>query len=407
MNPTGIPGNDILVSGRSLAEIAARHGTPCYVYSGARIQTKQRMLANAAAAVTPRHRLFYAMKANRNPFVLGHLRSLGLGVDTCSGDEVRRALEAGWDPKQISMTSVALNEADVALLARTPEVTLHADSVSQMTRIAQASPGRSIGLRVNPRVGFGYNEQLEYAAENRVTKFGIYLDAFDGALRRARDLGLRIGSLHCHSGWGLQHSGLSQVAKVLQSLRDFIHQCKHHDVVLDHINLGGGLGTPLSPNDVQLNLSDWAKLVREHLGDVFDNGTALWLEPGDFLVRDSGLLVTRVLAVEEKCGITFATLDASFAVNLQSAAYGLPMNPIVVKQAPQGRVPAGGETHPMQRPYRLVGSINEAVDVFVTEVMLPELQEGDLIVFSSTGAYGASMSSQHCLRGQFTEIFLP
>lgn len=402
------------LDGRCLATVARRHGTPCYVYSGARISQKFRALSGAAASVTPRHRIFYAMKANRNPYVLAWIRQLGSGVDVCSGAELRVALEAGFSPAQISFTSVGLTPADLALLAQCPGVSANADSIQQIRQLAAASPGRALGLRINPRAGFGYTENLQYASDTKVTKFGIYLEAFEEALEVARQLGLRIRGLHCHSGWGLQQRGLAGVARITSQLLPFIEICNQRALPLDYINLGGGLGTPLKADDRPVDLADWAAIIREQLGRVLNGRAELYLEPGDFLVRDSGVLLSRVLATETKAGINFAVLDASFAVNLQQAAYSLPMNAVKIPNgslepaetttdtAPPGFTRAAGELR-----YRLAGSINEAVDVFAPDLMLPPLSAGDLIAFTATGAYGASMSSNHCLRGHFTEVFLP
>lgn len=402
----------LTLGGRPLQEIALRHGTPCYVYSGARIAQKAYRIREAAAAITPQHKIFYAMKANRNPHVLSHMRELGLGIDTCSGSELRLALEAGFSPEHISFTSVSLTDADLALLARVPQVQLNVDSLSQMHKVALASPRRAIGIRINPRAGFGYTDSLEYGSATRVTKFGIYRDAFEQALDTARELGLTVNGLHCHSGWGLQQRGLPGVERVLTNLREFCSVSREKDISLQFLNLGGGLGTPLCAEDQPVKLEDWVQIVRKALGPELNKGLTLCLEPGDFLVRDSGVLISKVLAVEEKCGTNFAVVDASFAVNLQQAAYSLPMNAVIVRghAATSQTVPGfgyGPGTTQAHVRYTLAGSINEAVDILGHGICLPELREGTLLAFTATGAYGSSMSSQHCLRGQFTEVFVP
>lgn len=403
---------DIFLGGLSLRELARQNETPFYAYSEARMQQKYRMLSGAAAPISPKGvRIFYAMKANRNPHILATARSLGAGIDTCSGEEIKLALQTGFSPSDISFTCVAMTSADLDLLARMPEIAVNCDSMTQIQALSQVSPGRSIGLRINPATGYGYNEALQYSSGDRVTKFGIYADDFESAVQTACSLGLRVRGLHCHSGWGLQNENLPAVGRVMSRIAQFAKVASEQGVQLEYLNLGGGLGTPLQSKDVKIDLQAWSTLVREALKIEFKNTMLddsrelpqIYLEPGDFVTRDCGVLISKVLGVEKKCGINFAVLDASFAVNLQQSAYGLPMHAVALHTGAIGDDSAVEN----QLPYRLVGTINEAVDVFHQEIPLQKLSVGDLIIFPNVGAYGASMASNHCLRGRFGEVFIP
>jgi diaminopimelate decarboxylase len=408
---------DCFLGGRSIRDLARQNDTPFYAYSQARMEHKYQVLAAAATTVSARGaKIFYAMKANRNPHILATARGLGAGVDTCSGDEIKLALQSGFSPADISYTCVAMTGADLELLGRMPEISVNCDSISQIQALSRVSPGRSIGLRINPATGYGYNDALQYSSGERVTKFGIYASDFEDALKSATDLGLKVQGIHCHSGWGLQNQNLPAVGRVMARIADFAKVAGQRGVALEYLNLGGGLGTPLQSTDEKIDITAWATCVRDALEVGFKNGSTgnrcelpkIYLEPGDFVSRDCGVLVSKVLAVEKKSNINFAVLDASFAVNLQHAAYGLPMHAIALHgSGALDSTTTATESSLPYRPYRLVGAINEAVDVFNQEIELPELSPDDLIVFPNVGAYGASMSSQHCLRGKFSEVFLP
>jgi diaminopimelate decarboxylase len=398
---------DCFLGGRSIRELARQNDTPFYAYSQARMEHKYQILASAASKISAQGaRVFYAMKANRNPHIRATARALGAGVDTCSGDEIKLALQSGFSPADISFTCVAMTGADLDLLGRMPEISVNCDSISQIRALAQVSPGRKIGLRINPATGYGYNDALHYSSGEKVTKFGIYASDFADALNSASSLGLKVQGLHCHSGWGLQNQNLPAVGRVMARIADFAKVAKQAGVTLEYLNLGGGLGTPLQSTDEKIDIEAWAACVRDALEVGFKNGSTancaelpkIYLEPGDFITRDCGVLVSKVVAVEKKSHINFAVLDASFAVNLQHAAYGLPMHVIALYNS-------GVQDEEMT--YRIVGAINEAVDVFNQEIQLPKLSPDDLILFPNVGAYGASMSSQHCLRGRFSEVFLP
>ena len=384
--------------------------TPFYIYSGRRIKEKIASLKNALQSVTNNHRMFFAMKANRNPQILAEMRNSGLGIDTCSGMEILLALKSGFRPSQISFTSAAITADDLRILCANPEIHLNLDSIAQIKLVAEHSPGRSVGLRINPQAGYGYSSSLEYSTTNQVTKFGIYESEFSLAARLAIEHGLRITGLHCHSGWGLQNRQMASVAKVMKRINDFaklLNEVQEGPQSLGYINIGGGLGSPMSCADTPLNLQDWASTLRECLLPCFGPGTELFSEPGDFLTRDSGLLITRVLGVETKNAVNFIVVDASFAVNLQHASYQLPLEALPLVQPAEGCILEHSKNQIDRfQNYRVVGAINEAVDVFIQEIRLPEIRTGEFLAFPAVGAYGATMASNHCLRGQFEEYFI-
>lgn len=378
-------------AGERTADLARRTGTPAFVYSGARLSANvTRLRAVLGALGPPPPRLHFAMKSNRHPAVLAHLHALGVGLDVCSPGEVRHALKCGFAVDELSFTAGSLSRADFAALADWPDLWINADSLSALPHLAALSRRRSLGLRINPAAGLGYrmNPRVRYAGA-KPTKFGVYLDRFAEALAVARDLGLEIAGLHCHAGCGFLTPQLPELEDVLVRLGVFLDAAPR----VRRLNLGGGLGVPLAAGDAPLDLTAWAGLVRRHFGG---RSLLLEFEPGDYLVKDAGVLLTEVTQIEEKGGRVFVGLNAGCNVHPEPAFYGLPLEP-----APAFRRPGP------PRPVTLAGNINEALDLWAEEVPLPPLAEGDVVCLLNAGGYGAAMASAHCLRTEWTEHFLP
>ncbi len=385
-------GGRLCFGGRAVAELVQGAATPLYLYDGTRVRNNLRRLRAALAGAGLRHRIFYAMKANRHAALLRALRRLGeCGVDTCSPAEVARARAAGFAAGAISFTGTSLSDADLGRLARHEGIILNLDSLHDIARVGRLMPGRRVGLRINPGLGLGYrrNGLLRYAG-GRGTKFGIHREQFPAALRALRTAGLGLDGLHFHTGCGYLTPQLPVFDRILRACRWFIDRAPP----LRYVNVGGGLGIPLVPGDRPLDLARWSAMLARHFGrDPFE----VWCEPGDYLVKDAGLLVLEVNTVERKGRTLYAGVNGGFSIHLEPAFYHLPLWPVPVRRArPGGR----------SRPTTIAGNINEALDLLHVDAPLPPLANGDLLAFLNAGGYGAAMASHHCLRGSFRERFL-
>jgi diaminopimelate decarboxylase len=385
-------GGSLRFGDREVAALARAAGTPLYLYSGARVQANLRRLGRALAARSLDHRVFYAMKANRHAPLLTLLKLTGrCGIDACSPGELRLALACGFHEAEISFTGTSLSDADLDCLGRHPEVWVNLDSLSAIRRLGERAPGREIGLRINPGLGVGYgdNELLQYSG-SRTTKFGIYRDRFPEALALAREYGLRVTGLHLHTGCGYLTPQLPTWERILEASWWFIEQLPG----LCRVNVGGGLGIPLVADDAPLDLEAWSAILARQLGG---RGLQIHVEPGDYLVKDAGLLVLEVNTVERKEQTLFVGVNGGFNLHIEPAFYQLPLE-VVPCRAP---APAA----PLQR-VTIAGNINEALDLLAENILLPPVAEGDLLALLNAGGYGAAMSSHHCARGEFTEYLL-
>ena len=380
----------LMFAGRDVAAMADAAEGPLYLYSAERVAANLGRLQAALATVGRPTRVYYAMKANRFVPLLEAMAGWGkCGIDVCSPDEVDRALAAGFAARDISFTGTAVSNRDLDRLLKHPDLTINCDSVGQIRRIGERAPGRAIGVRVNPERGTGYggSERLTYAGAE-VTKFGIYRQQWPEALAMARAHGLSITSLHFHVGCGYLTNELDAWDAAVEAGLGFLDDAPD----VRTVNVGGGLGLPHREGDRPLDLSRWAAILQRRFAG---RDVTVAVEPGDYLVKDAGVLVLGVVDVEPKRDVTFVAVDGGFNLAPEPAYYDLPCEPVAC-------TPREG---PWQ-PVTIAGNINEALDTWARGKPMPPLAEGDRIALLNAGGYGASMSSNHCMRGAFSEVLL-
>ena len=376
-------------AGQDLEAVAAEFGTPTFVYSGARVLANLERLRAALDAEGVAHDAFYAIKANRYAPLVGVLRQSGrCGIDACSPAELLYALNSGFAENQISYTGTSVADSDLDVIARHPGVHVNCDAISTIRRLGRRCPGRRIGIRINPEMGAGYNEKLRYAG-TKATKFGIYRDRFDEALAVARDAGMAVEVLHFHIGSGYQGDALAVLDEVLRRTCELIDANPR----IRTLNVGGGLGLRVAESDVPVDLGRWASIIARHL---VPRGVRVQVEPGDYLVKDAGVLLVRANTVEDKAGTRFVGVDAGLGIESLYAYYRTPMVVAPLR-------PAGGTAERVT----LAGNINEAIDVLAEDIDLPPVAEGDLLAILNVGGYGSAAASNHCMRGEFREYLLP
>ena len=380
-------------AGRDVAELAEAAEGPLYLYSAQRIRDNLARLRSALTGTGRLHRLYYAMKANRNPSLLAMLAETGqCGVDICSPRELDHARACGFRADQISFTGTGVSRRDLDRLLAHDDLVINCDAIGMIRRIGERVPGRAIGIRVNPGrgVGYGDSERLTYAGAT-TTKFGIYREQWAEALAAVRDHGLSVTSLHFHVGCGYLDGQLDAWEAALEEGLSFLADLP--DVRL--VNIGGGLGLPHRASDRPLDLEKWAGLLRRHFAD---RAVEIAVEPGDYLVKDAGILVLGVTNVETKRDTLFVSVDGGFNLHPEPVFYDLPCEPVAC-------TPRAGDGEAWQ-PCTIAGNINEALDLWKERVPMPPLREGDFIAFLNAGGYGAAMSSDHCMRGAFREVVL-
>jgi diaminopimelate decarboxylase len=388
-------GGRLTIAGRDAEGLGRERGTPLFVYDRVRFAENAERLRDALAGAGLDARLRFALKANPDPRALAVLRPLA-GIDACSPGEVVRALECGWSAAEISVTATNLSDRDLdAILAH--GVHLNLDAVSQVERLgrrlaALGLPGRPIGIRINPGAGAGYNERLAYSG-TRPTKFGIYPDRVDDAVAAAARHGLAIDTVHVHAGSGWLADGLPAFEAALQPVVAIARRLIAAGQPVSEINVGGGLGVPGRADERPIDLDAYAATVARAIGDL---DVAIGCEPGDYLAKDTGILLAEVVTVEERAGTTFVGLDVGWNVNCSHFIYKYAQELVVCRAADA----------PRTERVTVAGHINEAGDLFAEDYELPPVVEGDIVALLNAGGYHQAMSSTHCLRPHADAIYL-
>jgi len=388
----------LAIAGVDAESLARRLGTPLFAYDRRRVGEAARSVQAALAGAGLRHVLRFALKANREPEMLALLRGLGapdrpeaVGIDACSPGEVVHALAHGWRADEISFTGTNVSERDLDVLL---EHGVHAnlDAVSQVERYGRRAPGTAIGLRLNPGAGAGYHRGLEYSG-TRPTKFGIGDDRLDDALEAARRHRLTVDTVHFHAGSGWLGDRLPDVERVVERVAATTRSLTERGQPIREVNVGGGLGRPARADEPPIDLDAWAAMLARHLGPL---GVVVACEPGDFLTKDSAILLGEVVTVERRRRTTFVGLDLGWNVNCSYFVYGFAQELVVCRDA----------AAPRTQVVTVAGHINEAGDVFAEDYPMPPVDEGDIVALLNAGGYHQAMSFTHCLRPPAGAVFL-
>lgn len=392
-----VVGDRLTLAGVDLEAVARERGTPLFVYDLERVRENLRALHAALGAAGLEHLVRFAVKANREAEVLEAIRGLGepgspgaVGIDACSPGEVLHALDHGWLPEEISVTGTNLSERDLDVLLARP-IRLNLDAVSQVERVGRRAPGRPIGLRVNPGAGAGYHAGLEYAGD-RPTKFGVTADRLDDAVAAARRHRLDIDTVHFHAGSGWLGDGLPRFAGALAGALRFVDRLRDAGFRIRELNVGGGLGRPARQDEVPIDLDAYADVLARA---VDERDLVVACEPGDWVMKDSAVLLGEVVTVERRGDVTFVGLDLGWNVDCAYFIY----------RFAQEIVPVRGPLRPRTRLVTVAGHINEAGDVFAEDYPFPDVEEGEVVAILNAGGYLQAMSMTHCLRPLAGAVF--
>ena len=381
-----------------LQSLARQHGTPLWVYDAATIRTR---IAELRAFDTIR----FAQKANSNIHLLRLMREQGVVVDAVSRGEILRALAAGYTAdlgaQGASGIVFTADLFDHATLATVVEhcVPVNAGSIDMLHQLGAVSPGHAVWLRINPGFGHGHSNKTNTGGEH--SKHGIWHTDLPKALAAIRQHGLKLVGLHMHIGSGVDYSHLEQVCHAMVDLVAKI------DMPIEAISAGGGLSIPYRDGDPQIDTAHYFSLwdaARRQIAQQQGHAIHLELEPGRYLVAESGVLIAEVRATKQMGRNQFVLVDAGFNELMRPSMYGS-FHRIDV-------LPADDSARAVQ-PTVVAGPLCESGDVFtqgeggvVHTRELPQAQVGDLLVFHDAGAYGASMSSNYNTRPFIPEVLV-
>lgn len=394
-----VRGGRLQIAGRDAEEVARTSGTPLYAYDLTHIGKQIEGLLDVVARAHLRARVRVAMKAQHEPEVLEYIRrrfclgANGVGVDVSSPGEVVRALDCGWPPDLVSYTGTNVSGRDLDVLLSAP-IHINVDGLSQLHRLGLRSPGRSVGVRVNPRIGaaHGMGSVSLYCGGDKPTKFGIAPEKLPEAVAVAEEHGLSIDTLHAHVSRMVLNEDLATYEAVLVRMAECARVLQDLGCPLSEVNVGGGLGVPTREGEQPLDLDRVVSLWVKHLAPL---GVAVGSENGEFFSRDAGILLVEVVSVEERDGVVFVGVDAGWNLFNLPFIFGH-RHPVVLCRDAMGA---------STRPVTVAGNINQGPDLFAEECHLPEVREGDILAVLAAGAYAQAASlDQHCLRPHAGDI---
>lgn len=383
--------------GVSLEALADAVSTPAYVYSTATLTRHYGLLAEAVAvqpAALGDALIAFAVKANSNLSVLATLARLGCGADTVSEGEIRRALRAGIPASRIIFSGVGKTDAELAFAIETGVRQINVESAVELDRLIAlaeskgAAPG--IAIRVNPSVGAGGHARI--TTGGATDKFGVPADEAHALYARA-SLSPHVTpvGLACHIG--SQITSLEPLEAAFRALRTMTLELRAAGLSVSRLDLGGGLGVPYHGQSDLPSIEAYVAMAARML-DGLEVEAAF--EPGRLLAANAGVLLSRVIQVNERAdGRRFLVLDAGMNDLMRPALYDAFHDLVPVQ-------PREGE----RRPYDLVGPICESTDIFARDRLLPPMQAGDLVAFMGAGAYGAVLASEYNSRPLVPEVLV-
>jgi diaminopimelate decarboxylase len=384
-------GGALLFGGVSVAELAAKAGTPAYVYNAGAIQRRYAELTQALAPL--QHQIQYSVKANCCLAVLRVLRDLGSGCDIVSVGELRRAIAAGFGVDRIVFSGVGKTPDELAEACAAGIGQINIESMEELDALAgtAAAGGHRVrvGIRVNPDITVDTHPFI--TTGTAAAKFGIPPDQVAEAARRiAAHPQMELAGIAMHVGSQLLDpapyvKGAKTLATLVGAIRDI------GIGTLRSVDLGGGLGirykdeTPLEPRVL-------AEAIRPVVGSL---GLALHLEPGRYLVGSAGILLTTVLYRKHAGGKRFVIVDAGMSELVRPSRYNA-HHEIVVAQ----------ERGKSVGPVDVVGPICETGDYLALDRPLPAVDRGEVLAILGAGAYGFVMSSTYNARPRAPELMV-
>ncbi|HDX4050418.1 TPA: diaminopimelate decarboxylase [Enterobacter soli] len=394
--PRPLNQTDTDLNADNLLRLPAEFGCPVWVYDAQIVREK-------IAALHQFDVVRFAQKACSNIHILRLMREQGVKVDSVSLGEIERALAAGYDPKSDSDAIVFTADLiDEPTLARVHElrIPVNAGSVDMLEQLGQVSAGHRVWLRVNPGFGHGHSQKTNTGGEN--SKHGIWYTDLPAALEVIQRYSLELVGIHMHIGSGVDYGHLEQVCGAM------VRQVIDFGQDMEAISAGGGLSIPYREGEEAIDTDHYYGLwsaARDKIAAHLGHAVKLEIEPGRFLVAESGVLVSQVRSVKEMGSRHFVLIDAGFSDLMRPAMYGSYHH--ITALAADGR----DLTQAPRVETVVAGPLCESGDVFTQQEggkvetrALPEVKPGDYLVLHDTGAYGASMSSNYNSRPLLPEV---
>ena len=375
----------------NLEELSKKIKTPAYCYSVSQIKDNFEQLKRSFKKIDPL--ICYAVKANFNHNIIKTLSKLGAGADVVSKGELKQSINNGVRANKIVFSGVGktIDELEFAIIKNIKQINVESEEeLNDIEEICKKKNKRiDIGLRVNPnvdakthsKISTGRYEDKFGIPENRIVKI---FEKFKG------NKFLKVNSLSIHIG--SQITTLEPFSQAFQKLRKLTIELKKKNFFIKSLDIGGGIGVTYNEKkDKIFKISSYVKLVERNFSDL---DAEIILEPGRYLVGESGILLSKVVRLKKGEKKTFLIIDAGMNNLIRPSLYNAEHQIFPVRKKK------------IKKKFDIVGPVCESSDVFRKDFVISELKQNNLIIISSVGAYGSCMSSGYNLRENAIEILI-
>lgn len=378
----------------SVAEVAAKTGTPFYLYSAATLQQHFSAFDSGFDGID--HLTCFAVKACSNLSILHLFARMGGGADIVSGGELFRAMRAGIDPGKIIYSGVGKTEAEMREALFAGILLFNVESSQELDRLqkvaAELGVRAPVSFRINPDVDPKTHAYISTGLAKN--KFGIPVDRAVQEFVRAQQMdNIDVLGVSCHIG--SQLTEIDPFVEALRKMKNFIARLKTEGIDIKYLDLGGGVGITYD-DEHPPHPHAYAKAIKDEMQDI---DCTLILEPGRVIVGNAGILVTQVQYTKVNSGgekeKRFVIIDAAMNDLTRPSLYDAFHEIVPVKETGRGK-----------QKVDVVGPICETGDFMARDRLLPEVKQGELLAIMSSGAYGFTMSSNYNSRPRVAEILV-
>ncbi|MCK9572530.1 MAG: diaminopimelate decarboxylase [Candidatus Omnitrophica bacterium] len=385
--------NQLYCEGLKVENLAQTFGTPLYVYSYETLTGHYLRLKEAFQGVNPL--ICYSVKANSNLALLKALVKLGAGLDIVSGGELERAHRAGCPSRKIVYASVGKTDQEISAALTSGILFFNVESLAELANINRIAGSKGVNCRVAIRINPDVEAKThKFITTGKITnKFGIDLNrAYQILLLRKKFENVSICGLHIHIG--SQITTAEPFVGAIKKVTSFINKLKLKGIILEYLNIGGGLGI-IYDRETPQTASKYAQKILPLLRAT---GLKIIMEPGRFIAGNSGILVAKVLYIKPTPKKKFIIVDAGMNDLVRPALYGAYHQILPLKGKARGK---GKE-----ELADVVGPICESGDFLAKHRLVAKVKEGEYIAVFGAGAYGFSMSSNYNSRMRAAEVLV-
>ncbi|MBE0570461.1 MAG: diaminopimelate decarboxylase [Ignavibacteriaceae bacterium] len=339
------------------------------------------------------YKIHYALKANSNDRILKIISGAGLGADCVSGNEITKAVSAGFKNGEIVFAGVGKSDKEIRTALVNNIACFNVESVQELEVINSIASAQNkiapLAIRINPNVDANTHHYITTGLEEN--KFGINTWELPAIIEKLSSLkNINLIGIHFHIG--SQITDLNIFKGLCLRVNEIQKWFDERNFQFKSINAGGGLGINYEDPDAEL-IPDFRSYF-----DVFHKflevrpDQEIHFEIGRAIIGQCGSLISRVLYIKEGMSTNFAILDAGMTELIRPALYQS-YHKIENLSNFGFQISDFGF-----RKYDVVGPICESSDTFGKSILLPETIRGNLIAIRSTGAYGEEMASGYNLR---------